>query len=384
MNDESRPPAEDNTPLVIPSPAEIARLLAAGPLGALLSALDDRPGIGWVLKDAHSLRYLRLRGTLPHADGAVARDDQPQVGQTDADRFECQQAALLRIADLRAQQAERPQSVEHHFETHPGWPGDGSRAWRVWRWHSPPYLLTVWIDLGVRTRLEAELRQAHRQIQAQQLRLSAGVEVPSLATLQSADAQFMTQLRREIDLSRRESRSVALLLLGLKVDDLPPETAAFATATVAQQLAATTRQMDTVAQIGPALFGVLLSGAGLVAGHNRAEALRRRVSIERLSWDGGVRALILGAGVASYPHSASSVETLWAAAQDALDESLSLQGRRTVMARVPLIEPPQDLPAEGSSDPSPTDGSPGRPGYPQPSPRPWTRARRDDDLLGGS
>lgn len=374
---------DDSLPL-LPSPADMAQWLAHGPLGALLSALEDRPGIGWVLKDAQSLRYLRLRGTLPHADVAVAIDDQPQIGQTDADRFEVQQAALLRIADLRVQQAGRPQSVEHHFETHPGWPGDGSRAWRVWRWHQPPVLLTVWIDLGVRTRLETELRQAHRQIQAQQLRLAAGVEVPSLTVLQSADAQFMAQLRREIDLSRRESRSVALLLLGLKVDDLPAETAAFATATVAQQLAATTRQMDTVAQIGPTLFGVLLSGAGLVAGHNRAEALRRRVSIEQLSWDGGVRALILGAGVASYPHSASDADGLWAAAQGALAESLGLLGRRTVMARVSMVEPPQDQPTEGPLRPPlqaepPTDGT-----YPPPSPRPWTRARRDDGLSGGS
>lgn len=338
-----------------PSSAELAQVLAQGPLGALLLALDDRPGLGWMLKDAATLGYASWQGSLPHADPTICNDPILVVGQTDATRFERAQAAILRVSDLRAiQQAGRAAQEEHRFETLPQHGEDSVREWRCWRWAVGSWLLVVWADLGVQQRQDALLAQAQRQLQAQQLLISqlqaqtlAETAAPGLeeAARQSqgwAREHFATQLRREIDLSQREHRSVALLLVEVAQTELSPRVSAAASALVARILSAGTRVMDTVAQIAPSRFGVILSGAALTPAHARAEALRRQAAAQQIMVEGRQRSLGLAIGLAVYPHNAQGADSLTAEAQAALQEALQAGGHQTVIARVHLQPPPTE------------------------------------------
>lgn len=334
--------------------ADLRNFLSTVPAGALLSALEDRPGMGWVIKDAHSLRYSCFKGSLPHADTAVCRDASPQPGQTDADRFERAQASILRLSDLRALKTGRPMSEVHRFETHWGLPGSGVREWRAWRWTDGRWLFILWIDMGVQERHDAEIQQAQRQLQAQQLLISrmtaqlqgqgdpahAEIAAARASSLEWAGEQFAAQLRREVDLSRREHRNFCLLLLELDTQGLDDAAATTVVGTVAQHLASSTRAMDTVAQLGPCRFGILLSGAALSPAHARAEALRRHLAAQVVVSSDHARPMSLSIGLAAYPHGASSAEALMAAAMDAVQEAAASGGNRTVMGRVPLGDPP--------------------------------------------
>ena len=343
--------------IVLPQPPALGRLLSQGPLASLVGVLEGHPGFGWTLKESRGLRLLSHKGMLPHLDAALVGQRSITAGCTEAELFERQQATILRVADLRALQQARPSSEVHHFEADELVFGEGDREWAAWRWpipgeaqEGPPqWLFTVWLNRRVTAQPEEQLRQAQRQMHAQQMliaeiRANPGTPEPwegSPAHWDRAAEQFRQHLRREIDLSRREHRQLAVLLVEVDLQGLTPSAAQAALALVSRQLSTSVRAMDTVTPIGPARFGVLLSGAALTPAHARAEAVRRAADAQRVLDEGIDRSLQLSIGVAAFPHNARQLEDLIAAAESALAEAITAGGGRSVVARVALGEPPE-------------------------------------------
>lgn len=280
-------------------------------------------------------------------------------GQTDAEHFDPTQASILRLADLRALRQGVPAAEVHRIETRSEEIAEAAADWKAWRLAfdasgSDPaaaplrWLLVVWLDVGYAARQDALLGQAQRQIQAQQLLIAQlRAQIPAESALSASDAslawaaqRFTEQLRREIDLSKREQRSFALILVALGPGDLDANTQQAVTGLMARQLPLGVRTMDTVAQIGPRQFGVLLSGAQLTPAFARAEALRRQAAEHVAVADGPARAVELFIGVAAYPLTSEDAGALLSSAEQALQEALSSGRGCTVMARVPLAPPP--------------------------------------------
>lgn len=359
------------------------------PLPSLLQALEGHPAVGWVLKAAPSLGYVRWSGSLPMADGRLSRLAAAQPceeatlvqarapqhlapGQTDADHFDPTQASILRLADLRALRQGAPSAEVHRIETCDEDDAHTALDWRAWRMAlqsplptapagplstqdaaaQPPasatqWLLVVWVDLGFSARADQLLAQAQSQIQAQQLLIAqlrgqlpqeSGLAA-SQASLAWAAQRFTQQVQREVDLSRREQRSFALLLLALGGPSLDRATDQAVAGLLAQQLSSGTRAMDTVSQIGERRFGVLLSGAQLTPAFARAESLRRQAAAQVAMQEGKARSVELFIGVAAYPLTADQPDALMAAAEEALDEALATGQGCSVLARVPLAPP---------------------------------------------
>ncbi len=341
----------------------LRELLARQHLPHLLDALEGHPGLGWVLKQTPSLAYARWSGAVPMADSRLSRAPAAaglSAGQTDADHFDPTQASILRLADLRALRQGMPASEVHRIETRSEEIAETAADWRAWRLAfdapaadpaAPPvrWLLVVWRDVGYAALQDVMLDQAQRQIQAQQLLIAQlRAEIPAESGLSGSDAsltwaaqRFTEQLRREIDLSRREQRSFALILVTLGPDKLDTNTQQAITGLLARQLPLGVRTMDTVAQIGPSKFGVLLSGAQLTPAFARAEALRRQAAEQVVMVGGPARTVELFIGVAAYPLTSDDAGVLLSSAEQALDEACANGRGCTVLARVPLAPPPE-------------------------------------------
>lgn len=377
---------------------------ALPPLPPLLHALQGLPHVGWVLKESPALAYVQWSGALPMADPRLSRmADRAGVpaglaspgnsdvasldegratqaltlraGQTDADHFDPTQASILRLADLRALRQAVASAELHRIETLGVEDVQPAMDWRAWRTVLPApaqsiagrqeatasyaepgpqpvaqWLLVVWVDMGFTERSDQLLAHAQRQIQAQQLLIAQlRAQLPadsglsgSQTSLAWAAERFAQQLKREVDLSRREQRSFALLLLQMGRHDAPCSTSEQAVAgLLAQSLAAGTRAMDTVAQIGERRFAVLLSGAQLTPAYARAEALRRQAAAQVAMEAGEARRVELFVGVAAYPLTAELPDALEEAAQQALHEALAQETGCSVLARVSFGTPPQ-------------------------------------------
>ena len=342
-----------------------AELSPHEPVATLLAALEGHPALAWMLKDAPTLSYRQWEGELPMGDPRVSIGPPLAAGQTDLQHFEPVQASVLRLADQRVLRNGRPGFEVHRLEARQLDDPEPTREWRVWRvGFTPPggepSLLTVWLDQGLPARHEQALALARRQIQEQQLvlaQLAARVPLadapPGVGDfLQWSAQRFEEQLLREVDLSRREHRSFALILLELDTHAADAVSLQAQCALLAQQLAAGTRRMDTVAQVAPRRFAVLLSGAALTPAYVRAEALRRQcaaqvalplqaLSQQQAQADGRLaHAMSLSAGVAAYPHTTREAAELMHSALLALQEAQQAGGNRTVMSRVNLPPAP--------------------------------------------
>lgn len=370
-------PVSERVPSDSP-PVDWRHLIPDPHLSSLLQALTGHSAVGWVLKSAPSLAYRQWGGALPMADprlsqvrGADGAAGALAPGQTDADHFDPTQAAILRLADLRALRQGSPHTEVHRIETYSEDDAWTALDWRAWRLLvTPPEpegsacLLVLWLDMGFAERADERLAQAYRQIQAQQMLIAQlRSQVPeesglaaSQASLAWAAQRFNEQLQREIDLSRREQRSFALILLALGSDgcadpitgcggadhqEAQPGRAVEQAvgAILARQLSLGTRAMDTVAQIAPRRFGVILSGAQLTPAYARAEALRRQAAAQVAVEGATATPIELYLGVAAYPLTADQAGPLMAAAEAALREAQAGGSGRSVLARVPAGVP---------------------------------------------
>jgi two-component system, cell cycle response regulator len=105
---------------------------------------------------------------------------------------------------------------------------------------------------------------------------------------------------------------------------------------VAQRLMTATREIDVVARYGGEEFVLLLPETDLAGSTILAEKVRRAMCEEPVEHAGKERTVTLSLGVASYPHSGTSVRTLLAAAQEALGRAKE-NGRNRIEEAQPMM-----------------------------------------------
>ena len=105
---------------------------------------------------------------------------------------------------------------------------------------------------------------------------------------------------------------------------------------VAARLREATREIDVVARYGGEEFVLLLPETDLAGTRILAEKVRRAMCEEPVEHNGQTRTVTLSLGVASYPHSGTSVRTLLAAAQEALKRAKE-NGRNRIEEAHPMM-----------------------------------------------
>jgi two-component system, cell cycle response regulator len=105
---------------------------------------------------------------------------------------------------------------------------------------------------------------------------------------------------------------------------------------VAARLRDATREIDVVARYGGEEFVLLLPETDLAGTRILAEKVRRAMCEEPVEHNGQTRTVTLSLGVASYPHSGTSVRTLLAAAQEALKRAKE-NGRNRIEEAHPMM-----------------------------------------------
>ena len=206
-------------------------------------------------------------------------------------------------------------------------------------------LASIWIDQRPGRHKQQQLRQALEQLEQLQqengaLRLELGEQ-----NLRDSDSglyargHFEDQFRREVDLSTREHREFALVLL--QID--PPGDAVRATGPAAQAriheamgrlLRGNTRAMDASCRYDDHRFAVLLSGVGLATAHARMEGLRRQCATQIVVHEGDDLGFSVSMGVASFPHTAHTQAELVDASSAALEEAQRRGGNHVTLASI--------------------------------------------------
>lgn len=319
-------------------------LLSCSPaLAQVMPAVLAARGESWAVKDLSSGRYEQVSPLWEEALGLGAVS---AVGRTDAELFDASMATALRAAETTAQAQDGPLVSDHRFER------DGQRqAWQVWRALTPAdaqgrrLLCSVWRRMDEELRQQAQLRTALDQIEQQQRAIEAlRRELADQALRDPASglysrAHFEDQLRREVDLSTREHREFALVLMAL--DPLSERVQALGSAgqarvleTMGQLLRSGTRAMDASCRLEEGRFAVLLSGVGLATAHARMEGLRRKCATQIVMHDGQELGFTVAMGVASFPHTAHTQEELVAACEAALAEARRRGGNHVTLAAI--------------------------------------------------
>lgn len=313
--------------------------------GRLLDGWLQHEGGLLVVKDAGSGRYLRLNEAMARFLGRPAQD---LLGHTDAELFDAATQTALRAADQTAMAHAQPLWSDHRLE----WQGR-SREFSVLRAASaagapgPRLLASLWLDRGEARQRETQLRVALEQLEQQQHANAAlRRELADQALRDAASglytrAHFEDQLRREADLSSREHREFALVMVELDpATDAVRERGEPARAqileAVGRLLRSGTRAMDASCRYDDNRFAVLLSGVGLATAHSRMEGLRRRCATQIVLLDGQELGFSVAMGVASYPHTAQSVEDLRLACDAALAEARRRGGNHVTLASIRL------------------------------------------------
>jgi diguanylate cyclase (GGDEF)-like protein len=232
--------------------------------------------------------------------------------------------------------------------------GGTPRELRVVRWPFaaegaavPTHVACLWLDQTRERQREAQLKQALLQLEQLQRtndllrREAVDAALRDRVTGLYTRGHFDDQLRREVDLSNREHREFALVMIALD----PPSEAVRARGEAAQNrvleslgrlLRGNTRAMDASCRVRDDRFAVLLSGVGLATAHSRMEGLRRQCATQIVVLDGDELGFTVSMGVASYPHTAGSQEELMSACERALVQAQSRGGNNVCLASIRL------------------------------------------------
>jgi diguanylate cyclase (GGDEF)-like protein len=198
---------------------------------------------------------------------------------------------------------------------------------------------------GAERQREHQLRAALDQIEQQQqandlLRREVADQAlrdPSSGLYRRA--HFEDQLRREVDLSTREHREFAIVFI--EID--PPGAKVLALGETGRQrileamgrlLRGGTRAMDASCRYDENRFAVLLSGVGLATAHARMEGLRRKCATQIVVHEGQEMGFTVSMGVASFPHTAHTQETLQVSCEAALTEARRRGGNHVTLAAI--------------------------------------------------
>jgi diguanylate cyclase (GGDEF)-like protein len=332
-----------NTTLESPSGTPLAEAGLLQALGGLLPGLLSRRGELLAVKDADSGRYAYVNQAMADflrlAPGEVC-------GRSDAELFDVALATALRAAEQTALAHGAPLASEHRFER------DGRRCeFSVLRAQSAAdaagrrWLCSVWTDLATERQREAQLRAALAQIEQQQQANELLRREVADQALRDPDSglyrrpHFEDQLRREVDLSTREHREFAIVLIELdppneKVLALGAEGERCLLEAMGRLLRSGTRAMDASCRYDDRRFAVLLSGVGLATAHARMEGVRRKCAAQIVVHDGQELAFTVAMGVASFPHTAHTQEGLVQACEAALTEAQRRGGNHVTLAAI--------------------------------------------------
>jgi diguanylate cyclase (GGDEF)-like protein len=314
-----------------------------GLLSRLLPAVLARQGDLLAVKDAKSGRYVHVNASMARA---LARDESAVIGRTDADLFDADLAAIMRLADQKALAQGEPVLSEHRFEI-----GGERHEFSVLRLAPPPdvdgrrWLASVWSDQTPHRQRDTQLRQALGQIEQQQraneqLRKELGDQgVRDPASGLYTRAHFDDQLRREVDLSTREHREFATVFIEIdppteRVRALGAEAQARVLEALGRLLRSGTRAMDASCRVDDRRFAVLLSGVGLATAHARMEGLRRQCATQIVVQDGQELGFTVSMGVASFPHTSHTQDDLLVACEAALAEAQRRGGNLVTLAAI--------------------------------------------------
>ena len=306
-------------------------------MASLLPAVLARSGDWLGVKDARSGRYV-------HANAPMERALGPVVGKADADLFDAEQAAAMRLADQTALGQHDPVISDHRIEL------SGQRhEFSVLRLAAGDdghrYVCSVWSDRSADRQRETQLRQALEQIEHQQRANEQLRRELADQALRDPDtglytrAHFEDQLRREVDLSTREHREFAAVVIELdapseKVRALGPAADERILEAMGRLLRGGTRAMDASCRFDERRFAVLLSGVGLATAHARMEGLRRQCATEIVVHEGQELRFTVAMGVASFPHTAHSQPELLEACSAALREAQRRGGNHVALAAI--------------------------------------------------
>lgn len=329
------------------SMADSLATLAPTPGGlddALVRSLD-RMGVGVLIKDVATSRYQYV-SEAARALWPGACDLQ---GALDADIFDAVQAVALRAADQQALAVPGGFAAEHRIERQ----GE-RRDYTVWRQAlrsaegSPTCLLSCWQDVTDQRKREAQLQAALEQLEQQQRaneelrREMQDNQVRDNVSGLYHRAHFEEQLRREADLSSREQREFAIVAVVVDgMDEIRQTYGADSCERVVEALGrllrANTRAMDSPCRLGGDRFVVLLSGVGLATAHARMEQLRKQCAQHIVAYNGQQIPFTVSMGVASFPHTAGSVEELMRSADRAMAQSRERGGNHLTLASIQFV-----------------------------------------------
>ena len=250
---------------------DIADPRFAPALAGLLGAWAARHGAMLAIKDAASGRYAYVSAAMAHFLGRPAAQIQ---GHADAELVDPALATAWRAADQTALAQAQPLHSEHRFE----WAGarhdfavsrvavDGGAGGQRW-------VCSLWTDQAPQRQKDAQLRAALEQIEQQQRaneqlrRELADQGMRDAATGLCTRSHFEDQLRREVDLSTREHREFAMVLI--EIDPLADKVRALGAPAEARVLEAmgrllrgNTRAMDASCRLDERRFGGAAVGRG--------------------------------------------------------------------------------------------------------------------------
>jgi len=314
--------------------------LADADVAAALLGLAEPHGSFVAVKSLATGRYVFAS---PGLDDLFERTESSIVGSLDTDLMRSDEVQAMRRVEQAAMAQRSVVVSEHRLEL-----AGRRREFSVTRAAlGSEFVMALWAERTEERHRESHLQRALAQIEQQQkaieqLRreLQAGSGRDDVSGLYLR-AQFDDQLLREIDLSTREHREFALVLIAL--DPLPA--AAQSLGAEAQQrlleglgrmLRANTRAMDAACRVGEHHFAVLLSGVGLATAHARMEQLRKQCTAQIVVLNGHDLGLSLSMGVASFPHTASKQEELLHASEAAVHEAQRRGGNQVVLASIPF------------------------------------------------
>jgi diguanylate cyclase (GGDEF)-like protein len=148
---------------------------------------------------------------------------------------------------------------------------------------------------------------------------------------------LMVALEREVKLARSAAAPLGVILLDIDHfkavnDDYGHTVGDNLLAAIANALAQSTRETDTIARYGGEEFVVVIPGASIGDARSRAEDLRRRCSTVTVPGGKGTVTVTLSAGIAAYPESGTTPLELLEAADDAMYEA-KRTGRDRVSAQ---------------------------------------------------
>jgi diguanylate cyclase (GGDEF)-like protein len=328
--------------LSVPSSLEQtpSRGVLAG-LAALLPALAERQGALLSVKDAVSGRYVYVN---PAMAAWLGMEPAAVIGRSDTELLDAPVAAGFRAAEQTALAQRAPLASDHRFE----WQGRRHEfnVLRCWvEVDGQRLLCSTWSDLSPQRQRETQLRAALEQLEELQRaneQLRRELQDQSLrdsATGLYTRAHFEDQLRREVDLSTREHREFAMVLIALdapteRVQAMGPQARVRVLEAIGRLLRGNTRAMDASCRLDEGSFAVLLSGVGLATAHSRMEGLRRQCATQIVVLEGQELGFTVSMGVASFPHTATTQEDLLLACEAALREAQRRGGNHVTLASI--------------------------------------------------